>query len=156
MSTTSTLQQPVSRDRPRSAISIVLQAGLRAGAVALVVVLAYALIIRAAGVPMKAGLPGAKTAQSVTLASFAVGIVLAAFWGTVIAALLSRYARKPRRTFTVVAVTATAISLITPLAAVGAAAETKVTLALAHILAASTMIPLLARGIGTTGRRRAS
>lgn len=156
MSTTSTVEHPLPRARTRAASLSVYRSGLTAGAVALLAILLYAIIVRVAGVPMKAGLPGAHAAQRVTLGSFAVGIVLATFWGTVIAALVCRYARKPRRTFTAIALSATALSLITPLNAVGATAETRITLALGHILAASIMIPLLLRGITPTARSRAA
>jgi hypothetical protein len=98
-------------------------------------------------IQLKAGLPGTHTAALVTAGSFATGIVIATFWGTVLAIILTRYARRPARTFTVVAAAATALSLITPLDAFGASLGTKLTLAGGHLIVASIMTTILRRGI---------
>jgi hypothetical protein len=96
---------------------------------ALPVIEAYAALAKAAGIPLKAGLPRTHTAALVTAGSFATGIVIATFWGAVLAVILTRYARRPARTFAVVAVAATALSLTTPLVAFGASLNAKLTLA---------------------------
>jgi hypothetical protein len=114
---------------------------------ALPVIEAYAALVKAAGIPLKAGLPGTHTAALVTAGSFASGIVIATFWGTVLAVILARYASRPARTFPVVAAAATALSLITPLDAFGASLNTKLTLAVGHLIVASIMTTILRRGI---------
>lgn len=125
----------------------VLRGGILAGALALPVIEAYAALAKAAGIPLRAGLPGAHTAPAVTAGSFATGIVIATFWGTVLAVILARYASRPARTFTIVAVAATALSLFTPLDAFGASLSTKLTLAAGHLIVASIMTSVLSRGI---------
>jgi hypothetical protein len=147
MSATSTVSEQIGAGKRRRTIPQLVRAALTAGAAALIAIELYAVLIRAAGVPMRAGLPGAQAASPVTLGSFALGIVLATFWGTIIAALIARYAQRPRRAFQRVALLITAVSLATPLDAIGAATSTKVTLAGAHLLAAGIMIPVLGHGI---------
>jgi hypothetical protein len=131
----------------RSGTRRVLRHGALAGVVALPVIEAYAALAKAAGIPLKAGLPGTHTAALVTAGSFATGIVIATFWGTVLAIILTRYARRPARTFTIIAAAATALSLITPLDAFGASLGTKLTLAGGHLIVASIMTTILRRGI---------
>jgi hypothetical protein len=115
--------------------------------VALPVIEAYAALTKAAGIPLKAGLPGAHTASQVTAGSFALGIVIATFWGTVLCVNLARHASRPTRTFTIIAVAATALSLITPLGAFGASLSTRLTLAAGHLIVASIMTTILRRGL---------
>jgi hypothetical protein len=146
MSITSTAHTPSSTSS-RSGTRRVLRYGALAGMVALPVIEAYAALTKAAGIPLKAGLPGTHTAALVTASSFAAGIVIATFWGTVLAIILTRYARRPARTFTVVAAAATALSLITPLDAFGASLNTKLTLAGGHLIVASIMTTIIRRGI---------
>ncbi|MGH2865879.1 MAG: DUF6069 family protein [Solirubrobacteraceae bacterium] len=114
---------------------------------ALIVIEAYAALAKSAGVPLKAGVPGAHTTSTVTAASFATGILIATLWGTVIAVILARRASRPARMFTIIAVAATALSLITPLDAFGASLATKLTLAAGHLIVASIMTTTLRRGI---------
>jgi hypothetical protein len=75
------------------------------------------------------------------------GIVIATFWGTVLAVILTRYARRPARTFTIIAAAATALSLITPLDAFGASPSTKLTLAGGHLIVATIMTTILRHGL---------
>ena len=146
MSITSTAHAPASTNS-RSATRRVLRHGALAGVVALPVIEAYAALAKAAGIPLKAGLPGTHTATLVTAGSFATGIVIATFWGTLLAIILTRYASRPARTFTTIAIAATALSLITPLDAFGASLSTKLTLAGGHLIVASIMTTILRRGL---------
>ena len=131
----------------RSGTRRVLRHGALAGVVALPAIETYAALAKAAGIQLKAGLPGTHTAALVTAGSFATGIVIATFWGTLLAIILTRYASRPARTFTTIAIAATALSLITPLDAFGASPSTKVTLAGGHLIVASIMTTILRRGI---------
>ncbi|MET8045554.1 DUF6069 family protein [Micromonospora sp. NPDC005215] len=74
------------------------------------------------------------------------GMLTAAFSlvGVVIAALLSRFARHPRRVFVRTTVVLTALSLV-PDVIVDAGAATKVLLMLTHLVAAAIVIPAVAR-----------
>lgn len=128
----------------------VVRHGVLAGVLALLVIEVYAGIAKAAGVSFKAGLPGMHTTSLVTAASFATGIVVATFWGTVLAVILLRRARRPARTFTIIAVTVTALSLTTPLDAFGASLSTKLTLASTHLIVASIVTTILRRGLAST------
>jgi hypothetical protein len=125
VSATTTVSKPFGAEKQTRTIPRLLRSGLTAGAAALIAIELYAVLIRAAGVPMRAGLPGAHAPSPVTLGSFALGVVLATFWGTIIAWLIGRYAQRPRRMFQRVAVVITAVSLATPLDAIGAATSTK-------------------------------
>jgi hypothetical protein len=147
ITTTPSAQTALPAERPVHRTPRIVRSGLVAGAVALVSVEAYAAVARAAGVDFKAGFPGAHAAQAITPASFATGILIATLWGTIIAAAIARYARRPVRTFTRVALGATAISLVTPLDATGASVSTKLTLIGAHLLAAGVMTLIVRRGI---------
>jgi hypothetical protein len=72
MSATTSAAQPVPSSRRRGRTFRLCRAGLTAGAAALLALELYAIVIKAAGVPMRAGLPGAHTATAVTLESFAL------------------------------------------------------------------------------------
>lgn len=121
-------------------------AALAAASSAIAVTL-YALVIRALGVPMRAGFIGAAAASSLKIGSFAMGAIICTFWGTLIAAALSRFASQPRTRIVQVAVVLTAVSLVVPLGAADTAGTTKIALVGAHVLAALIIIPALARGV---------
>lgn len=105
---------------------------------------AYAALIRAAGVPMQAGFLGATHASPLTAASFATGVLVCTFWGTVVAAVVARTAKRPARTFVVLGSCLTALSLAVPIGAGATEVSTKATLAVAHVVVASVVIPILA------------
>jgi len=115
--------------------------------VALPVIEAYAALAKTAGIPLKAGLPGTHTAALITAGSFALGMVIATSWGTVLCVILARHASRPTRTFTIIAVAGTALSLITPLGAFGASLGTRLTLAVGHLIVAGIMTTILRRGL---------
>jgi Family of unknown function (DUF6069) len=123
----------------------VLIGGLVGGVAATIAVEGYAAVARAAGVPMLAGAPGAHTASPITPDSFAVGVLVCTFWGTVLALLIAKLARRPARRFTRTAVLLTALSLISPLMAAQTAASTRLFLVGAHLIAASIVIPTVAK-----------
>lgn len=119
--------------------------GLQAATVGLVAVELYAVVLRAAGVSLRAGVIGARTAHPVSYGSFAGAVLLSAFWGTIAATVVARKARHPRRTFVVAAAIALALSLVFPLAAGATPTGTKLALACAHLLAAAAMLPIFLR-----------
>ncbi|MUN41103.1 DUF6069 family protein [Actinomadura litoris] len=119
--------------------------GAVAGAAACAATEVYGLVARVAGVPMEAGSIGASTADPVTVGMFAMGTVIGTVLGTVLALVLARYASRPARIFVIVTVALAALSLVSPLAAGDTAISTKVMLALAHVLAAAIVIPMIAR-----------
>jgi len=94
---------------------------------------------------MKAGEPWAHHAQAINPGSFATGTLVCAFWGTVLAVVLARRAAHPARTFARSATALVAVSLAFPLDAAHTATATRLTLAGAHLLAASIIVPVITR-----------
>ena len=133
------------RGKPR--LRRIFGVGALAAVSSAIVVTLYALVIRALGVPMRAGFIGAAAASSLKIGSFATGAIICTFWATLIAAALSRCARQPRRRIVQVAVALTTVSLVVPLGAADTAGTTKIALVGAHLLAAMIIIPALARGV---------
>jgi hypothetical protein len=136
---TATVPARLSHARPLWMVSAL--AGLAAAAATEL----YGLAARAAGVPMAAGGIGASVAEPITVGMFAMGTLICAFWGTVVAVLVARWAARPARTYLQVTVPLAALSLAGPLAAGDTAVSTKLMLAVAHVLAASIVIPTVAR-----------
>jgi hypothetical protein len=126
--------------------------GAIAGATAAVVLYAYGSAASALSVPMKAGQIGARAAATITPGNFAMGTLICSFWGTVLAVLLARWAARPARTFLYSTIALTLVSLVSPLGAAHTAAATKVTLVLAHLLAAAIVIPVLTQRLAHVSR----
>jgi hypothetical protein len=124
-----------------------LTVGLSAAAVGAAVVETYAGLVKTAGVPMSAGFLGATHAQPVTAGSFATGVLVCTFWGTVLTAGLGQLSRRPRRKFVLVACTLAALSLVVPFGAGATSTSTKLTLAGAHVIVALVVVPILARAL---------
>ncbi|MGW0821647.1 DUF6069 family protein [Streptomyces sp. NPDC002845] len=105
----------------------------------------FALIARAAGVPMAAASPGDKEAAEIPVGGFAGGVLFWSVAGIVLAVALARWAKRPARTLVVTTVALTALSLAGPAVAPHTATSTQVVLALSHLVAAAVIIPPLAR-----------
>jgi hypothetical protein len=71
--------------------------------------------------------------------------------GTALAVGLNWKARRPAYTYAVVASVLTFVSLGAPLVSAGASGATKLTLIVAHLIAAAVIVPLVARCLA--GRR---
>jgi uncharacterized protein DUF6069 len=129
--------------RPAEAAGIrpVWQVSALAGMAAAVATEFYGLAARAAGIPMSAAGMGAATAQPITVGMFAMGTLICAFWGTVLAVALARYAGRPARIYLSTTVVLTAASLAIPLTAVDTTTSTRLMLALGHLVAAAIIIP---------------
>jgi heme A synthase len=144
----------------RPALAPIWRTGALAGSAAAIATTLYGVAARAADIPMSAGAMGSKTAQPITVGSFAMGTLICTFWGTVLAAILARRARHPAQTFATTAVVLTVLSLASPLGAGHTAVSTKAMLAIAHVLAAAIVIPTLTRRLahapGRDGQRRLS
>ena len=63
--------------------------------------------------------------------------------GTVLAVVIARWAKRPARTFLVTTLVLTAVSLVPPLTTSNAETSTRVMLALAHVVVAAVVIPVL-------------
>jgi hypothetical protein len=121
------------------------QVSALAALVAAVATESYGLLARAVGIPMSAGGLGDTRAAPITIGMFAMGTLICAFWGTVAAVLIARYARRPGRTYLLTTLGLTALSLVVPLTAVDTALATRLMLAVAHLLAAGIVIPIVTR-----------
>jgi hypothetical protein len=119
--------------------------GAVAAAAGAAVLYAYGTLAQALDVPMRAGEIGASHAQAITPASFAIGVVLCTVAGTILAMVLARRAAHPARAFLRTSLVLVAISLVFPLAASHTATETRLTLALGHLIAAAIVIPIITR-----------
>ncbi|TQS43033.1 DUF6069 family protein [Cryptosporangium phraense] len=80
----------------------------------------------------------------IPVAGFATLTVLFSIVGVVLAAVLARYARRPRRTFVRTTAVLTALSFVPDVLA-DAAPSTKALLMLTHVVAALIVIPAVAR-----------
>jgi hypothetical protein len=125
-----------------------------AGVAAAIATEVYGLIARASGVPMEAGSIGATEAEPITVGMFAMGTLINTFWGTILAVIFARYARRPARTFVLTTVVLTVLSLAGPLGAGDTATSTKLMLAFAHLVAAAIVIPPVARRLASSAGRR--
>lgn len=114
----------------------------------------FEALTRAAGVPYVFALPGVEPAtmpaSGLFFAVLELGVV-----GAVLAACLTRWARQPRATWRRTAVTLTVISLVPSLVASSTTYATNVALAVSHLVAASVIIPLVARRLAETNPRSA-
>ena len=115
-----------------------LVAGVAATAVASVATAGVAAAGHAAGISLDmAGAP-------IPVSGFATLTAMLSLVGLVLAAVLGRFARRPRRTFVRTTVALTVLSLVPDVIA-DAASTTKVLLMLTHLVAAAIVIPAVAR-----------
>ncbi|EWM19391.1 DUF6069 family protein [Kutzneria sp. 744] len=112
--------------------------------VAAVVTEIYGLLLPVVGIPMIVGSVFDTVPSAITVGMFAMGCAVSGFWGTILAVLIARFARKPARTYVVTTSVLVAVSLIAPLAGVGPL-STRVALAVAHLIAAAIVIPAVGR-----------
>ena len=120
-------------------------AGILAALAAAVVAEAFTLAARGAGVPMAAAGVWESEPQRIPVGGIAQSVVIWSIGGILLAVVLHRRARRPARTFVIATVVFTALSLAGPLLARNTALSTQVVLVATHVLAASVVVPLLAR-----------
>lgn len=124
-------------DRP-APVRPLWRTGLGAGLAAAVATVAVAGVAHAAGVSLETE-PG----QAIPLIGFGQLTLFFTAIGVLIARTLRRRAHRPRTTFTRTAIALTVLSIV-PDMLLSAAASTKMTLALTHLVAAAIVIPALA------------
>jgi hypothetical protein len=117
-----------------------------AGLVGAVVVFGYASLAQALSVPMHAG--GASIAPS----DFSGGVVTCTVGGALLAVALAHWAKRPARTFLRATVALTVVSLVFPAIASQTEVSTKITLGLAHLVAAAIVIPIITRRLSDVRR----
>jgi hypothetical protein len=119
--------------------------GLMATVAAMAATTLVAALARAAGVDFEVPDGGGET---IPLAGFAVVTGFFSVVGVIIAAALLRWSSRPAERFVQTAVSLTAISLAPPLLS-GAKPATITALIALHLVAATVMIPTLARSLRT-------
>lgn len=112
--------------------------GLTAVALATVATSAIAAAGEFAGISLAVG------GAPIPVSGFALLTVVFSLVGLVLALVLSRFARRPRTAFVRTTLVLTALSLVPDVLA-DAAGATKVLLMLAHLVAATIVIPAIAR-----------
>ncbi|MBM0230587.1 hypothetical protein JNW91_01050 [Micromonospora sp. STR1_7] len=115
---------------------------IRTGVIATVVASAATMAVAAAG--HAAGISLDMGGASIPVSGFGTLTAVFSLIGVAIAALLSRFARRPRRAFVRTTVVLTALSLVPDVIA-DAGTATKALLMLTHLVAAAIVIPAVAR-----------
>ncbi len=147
---TITTATPAARRVARTPVWLV---GIAAIVLGSVVTEIYGVVVEAAGVPMVAGSPGA-TPSTIDPGDYSGGVVFFGAIGVVIAVALARWARAPRRTWTVAAWILAVLSLVGPVLADGASTATHLALIGSHLVAAAVVVPVIGRRLPETNRRR--
>jgi hypothetical protein len=114
---------------------------------------AWVAVVRATGVDLRLGDPFGDPSDTMRLpgGACATSIAMCMVLGTALAVLINRRARRPAYAYVVTAVVLTFVSLGAPLVSAGASGATKLTLIVAHLLAAAVIVPVVARCLA--GRR---
>lgn len=107
-------------------------------------VVAAAAASAVAGIAHSAGVSLDVNGEPIPVAGFATLTLLFTAIGFVLALGIRRWAGNPRRTFIRTTVVLTALSFLPDLFVSGAAAETRVTLMVTHLVAAAIFIPVVA------------
>ncbi|BCJ76126.1 hypothetical protein CS0771_56700 [Catellatospora sp. IY07-71] len=115
---------------------------LATGAVAIVIASAATVAVAAAG--SAAGISLDVSGAPIPVLGFGVLTALFSFVGLILAAVLFRWARRPRRVFVWTTVVLTVLSLVPDVIA-DAGVATKALLILTHLVAAAIVIPAVAR-----------
>jgi hypothetical protein len=123
---------------PRTTTGSLITTGVAAAALAAVATPTVAAAGRAAGISLDVG------GAPIPVQGFAVLTAVFSLVGVVLAAVLSRMARRPRSTFVRTTVVLTVLSLV-PDVIVDAAPATKALLMLTHLVAAAIVVPAVAR-----------
>jgi hypothetical protein len=132
---------------PRAPLGKLLLVNLGATVAAGVATEAWIAAARAAGADLEIGDPFGDPSDTMRLpgGACATSIAMCMVLGTMIAVLVNWKARRPAYTYVVTAALLTFVSLGAPLVSAGASAGTKLTLVVAHLLAAAVIVPLVAR-----------
>jgi uncharacterized protein DUF6069 len=108
---------------------------------------AWVGIVRATGTDLRIGDPFGDPSSAMTLpvGACATSIAMCMVLGTALAVLLNWKAKRSAYTYVVVAGVLTFVSLGAPLVSAGASTATKLTLIVAHLIAAAVIVPVVAR-----------
>jgi hypothetical protein len=104
-------------------------------------------IIRATGTDLRIGDPfgDPSSAMKLPVGACATSIAMCMVLGTLLSVVLNAKATRAAYTYVVVASVLTFVSLGAPLVAAGTSVATKLTLIVAHLIAAAVIVPVVAR-----------
>ena len=143
---TATTVPPAHRSTDRSTTSRPLWlVGLGTGILGSVAAIAVALVADAVDVPMLVAQSDTAETTKVPASGYLMSVMLSTVVGVVLAYGLRRWAKRPARTFVVVSVTLTALSMGLPITTHQATTATRLVLGLTHVVAAAVIVPSLAR-----------
>ena len=110
---------------------------------------AFVGLVRAAGVDVAIGSIGGSAADVVDIGPGACSIMvaLAVALGTVLAGVLQRFAAHPARAYRRTTGALTVVSFVPDVFAGATATSSKLTLVIAHVIAAAVVIPLVSRSL---------
>lgn len=112
----------------------------------------FEAVTRAAGVPYVYAPPGIEPApmpvSGLFFAVLEVGVI-----GLILAASLTRWAKRPRSTWQRTTVALTVLSLVPSLVAASTSYATNIALAVSHVVAAAVIIPMVASRMPTSNPR---
>jgi len=141
--TTSTIDRPAAGPPPPTTrLRPLWLVGALAAIVAAVATVAVALGAKAIDISLDVD------GDEIPVPGFAFGTLLGSAVGTGLAIALARWAKRPARTFAVITVVLTVLSLI-PVVTADADTATQVALVLSHVVAAAIVIPALTRRLST-------
>ncbi|MEU8330365.1 DUF6069 family protein [Micromonospora sp. NPDC048839] len=121
-----------------STVGALIRTGVAATLAASAATMAVAAVGRAAGISLDVA------DAPIPVTGFGVLTAVFSLVGVILAAVLSRFARRPRRAFVRTTVVLTVLSLV-PDVIVDAGAATKALLMVTHLVAAAIVIPAVAR-----------
>jgi hypothetical protein len=130
------------------------QVGAAAGVVATAAVALVAAVAKAADVPLEVASSSSAAPEVIPTFGFVTIMLVSAAAGIVLAMALARWAKRPARTFTIVALVLTAASFVLPHTTQNATTATRLVLDLTHVVGAAIVIPALASALAARPARR--
>jgi hypothetical protein len=103
----------------------------------------FAALAKAADVPLEVASASGEQPEAIPVAGFATAVLIASVVGILLALAFDRWAKRPARTFLVVATVLSVVSLVTPVLAQEATTATRVVLALSHVVAAAVVVTII-------------
>ncbi len=144
MISTPSLAATDTSDRTGLVAKPVWMVGLAATVAGAVVTALFAVVADAVGVPLEVASESGGTPETIPAAGFATMVLAAGVIGTLLAVALDRWAKRPARTFVVVAGVLAALSMASPFMAQEATTATRIALGLSHVVASAVIIPTIA------------
>jgi hypothetical protein len=118
--------------------------GLAATVAGIAVTALVAAIASAADVPLEVASSSDAAPEAIPIGGFVTIVAACGVIGVLMALAFDRWAKRPARTFVIVATVLTVVSFASPLIAENATTATRVVLEICHVVAAAVIIPPIA------------